>query len=79
MVVLVVVGVFVEVVRSLKCDHGMFEGEVIFKDTMNSPIAGILSADYRMDGKEEGSQIYADTYIHTYIHVHTPQCIRFCF
>ena len=29
-------------------------GEVIFKDTMNSPVAGILSADYRMDGKEEG-------------------------
>jgi len=32
-------------------------GEVIFKDTMNSPVAAILSADYRMDGKEEGETI----------------------
>ena len=49
-------------------------GEVIFKDTMNSPVAGILSADYRMDGKEEGSQIDAFcTYGYTYIHT----CFRF--
>ncbi|KAL5479576.1 hypothetical protein EMCRGX_G023116 [Ephydatia muelleri] len=28
-------------------------GEVIFKDTFSSHIAGIVQADYRMDGKEE--------------------------
>eukprot|EP01038_Epipyxis_sp_PR26KG_P005701 gene5701-7869_t len=28
-------------------------GEVIFKDTMDSAIASIVTADYRMDGKEE--------------------------
>lgn len=27
-------------------------GEVIFKDTMKSPVAGIVKSDYRMDGKE---------------------------
>lgn len=28
-------------------------GEVVFRQTMDAPIAGILKADYRMDGKEE--------------------------
>jgi Bardet-Biedl syndrome 2 protein len=28
-------------------------GEVLFKEAMDAPVAGIVSADYRMDGKEE--------------------------
>ncbi len=28
-------------------------GEVIFTDTFTSPVAGIVTADYNMDGKEE--------------------------
>lgn len=28
-------------------------GEVLFRDTVNAPVAGIVKADYRMDGKEE--------------------------
>ncbi len=28
-------------------------GEVLFKETMDAPVAGIVSSDYRMDGKEE--------------------------
>ena len=40
-------------------DNGTFtvrreeNGEVVFRQTMDAPIAGILKADYRMDGKEE--------------------------
>ena len=40
-------------------DNGTFtvrreeNGEVVFRQTMDAPIAGILTADYRMDGKEE--------------------------
>lgn len=40
-------------------DNGAFNvrreenGEVVFRQTMDAPIAGILCADYRMDGKEE--------------------------
>eukprot|EP01041_Mallomonas_annulata_P010049 gene10049-20934_t len=28
-------------------------GEVVFKDTLNAPVAALVCADYRMDGKEE--------------------------
>jgi len=28
-------------------------GEVVFRDTFNSPVAAILVADYRMDGRQE--------------------------
>ena len=50
-------------------------GEIIFKDTMNSPIAGILSADYRMDGKEEGIFLQS---IYTYtINIYNSQAEAF--
>jgi len=28
-------------------------GEVVFKENLNSAIAGVLDADYRMDGKQQ--------------------------
>lgn len=40
-------------------DNGSFNvrreenGEVVFRQAMDAPVAGILTADYRMDGKEE--------------------------
>jgi Bardet-Biedl syndrome 2 protein len=40
-------------------DNGMFavrreeNGEVVFRQTLEAPVAAILKADYRMDGKEE--------------------------